>query len=181
MKQPKKTCKFWTEEKVAFEARKYDCKGDFLKGSAGAYHFAHRKKILDKVCAHMPQKYEIWDINKVNEEAEKYNNWADFRTKSPRAYDYAKRNGLLEYICSQIDGIGSEQKGRKKEPIKLMTKFEHATLRDANEARIINGLKPLEVKIRTCIVCKKKFESIGDRTCGCIKDRVTTLFGVEVV
>ena len=36
-----------------------------------------------------------------------------------------------------------------------------------NEARVKNGLRPIKIMVRTCILCNQYFESAGNRTCGC--------------
>lgn len=44
---------YWSVERVAEEAKKYDTKQSFREGSSGAYHKAHKLGIIDEVCSHM--------------------------------------------------------------------------------------------------------------------------------
>jgi hypothetical protein len=39
-----------------------------------------------------------------------------------------------------------------------------------NQARLECGLKPIQVRVRTCLRCGQRFESIDVWTCGCSKD-----------
>ena len=45
---------------------------------------------------------------------------------------------------------------------------------EINEAREAIGLKPLKVKKRNCLKCGTEFESLGERTCGCLARISTT-------
>lgn len=52
------------------------------------------------------------------------------------------------------------------------------------EAVGLEGFKPLVIKIRKCIACKKLFESISHRSCGCRSADYlapTSLYGVECI
>lgn len=48
-----KTAKRWTEESIRNEAKKYEHKSHFCKGSPGAYDAAQNYGILRSVCSHM--------------------------------------------------------------------------------------------------------------------------------
>lgn len=41
-------------------------------------------------------------------------------------------------------------------------------IRLKNQARKECGLKPIEIKVRKCLACGFRFESAGNRTCGCV-------------
>jgi len=43
----------WNEEKCVKEARKHTKKVDFMRKSGGAYNYARRHNLLDKICNHM--------------------------------------------------------------------------------------------------------------------------------
>jgi len=40
---------YWTEEKCISEAKKYNSRSDFMRNSGGAYNYARRNKLLDKI------------------------------------------------------------------------------------------------------------------------------------
>lgn len=42
-------CKYWTEERIIEEAKKYHSLTEFSKKSSGAYDAAHNLKIMDKI------------------------------------------------------------------------------------------------------------------------------------
>lgn len=42
-----------------------------------------------------------------------------------------------------------------------------------NAARRDAGLREIRVKVRTCLACGRFFESMGNRTCGCLAPRGT--------
>lgn len=44
----------WTSELLQVEARKYKTRSEFQEKSNGAYHTAHKRKVLDQVCSSMP-------------------------------------------------------------------------------------------------------------------------------
>ncbi|NRA43520.1 MAG: hypothetical protein HRU09_01055 [Oligoflexales bacterium] len=170
----------WTKEAVSIEALKYSTIGEFKNKASGAYKYASRLNILDSVCSHMVRpKQRIWTDEKLKETAEKYSNLKEFKTHESNAYATAISRRILEYVCSHMPEY-SHVEG-KHQPIKKLSKPDKAALRETQEARAAAGLNSIEVKIRKCIICKALFESIGDRTCGCLKDRVTTLFGIDVV
>lgn len=50
-----------------------------------------------------------------------------------------------------------------------------------NKARAACGLAPLTVSIRSCLVCGSKFESVGNRLCGCIPRKAPYVAGSEVI
>ena len=49
----RKNKNYWTKEKCQEEASKYNNRTDFYKNSSGAYLYATKENILDKVCEHM--------------------------------------------------------------------------------------------------------------------------------
>ena len=42
-------CKYWTEERILEEAKKYHSATEFAKNASGAYDAAHNLKIMDKI------------------------------------------------------------------------------------------------------------------------------------
>lgn len=160
----------WTESSVIQEALKYSSRRDFRQFAAGAYAFASRENILDKVCSHMTKAVAPtkWDEVTLKREAQKYKTTHEFRKNDSNAYSAAKKKGILEYVCSHMEA----HKNARKKPLKKLSAVARSELKEINEGRIKIGFKPLEVKVRTCIVCRVDFESTGDRTCGCNKDHM---------
>lgn len=50
-----------------------------------------------------------------------------------------------------------------------------------NVARRLAGLSPIVIKVRRCISCGSKFESAGNRTCGCSSRTAGTIAGREII
>jgi hypothetical protein len=50
-----------------------------------------------------------------------------------------------------------------------------------NVARRLAGLSPIIIKVRRCIACGSKFESAGNRTCGCSSRTAGTIAGREII
>jgi hypothetical protein len=50
-----------------------------------------------------------------------------------------------------------------------------------NLARKLAGLSPIVIKVRRCIACGSKFESAGNRTCGCSSRTAGTIAGREII
>lgn len=50
-----------------------------------------------------------------------------------------------------------------------------------NHARRLANLSPINVKVRTCIVCNMLFESAGNRTCGCNTRTAGHIAGREII
>ena len=52
--------KYWTEEKIQQEINKYENRNDFYKNSHGAYMYATKKKLMNKLFEnHQNQGYKI--------------------------------------------------------------------------------------------------------------------------
>ena len=50
-----------------------------------------------------------------------------------------------------------------------------------NYARKLANLPQIKVKVRTCILCQGKFESTGNRTCGCNSRSTGYMAGREII
>ena len=74
-----------------------------------------------------------------------------------------------------------EHQGARKKPLKKMCKMTIKELEATSKSRESIGLKPLKIKIRSCILCQKDSESIEDRPCGCPKVSASRLTGFEVI
>lgn len=50
-----------------------------------------------------------------------------------------------------------------------------------NAARKLAGLPPIITRIRNCLTCGAKFQSAGNRTCGCTSRTAGTIAGREII
>lgn len=99
----------WSVSMLQDEAMKYMYRGEFRKGSAGAYMRAKRIGVLDEICAHMKKKkpgYTIWTKDKIQEEAKKYSGRFEFSKRQPGAHSAAYRLGILDLVCSHMKFSG---------------------------------------------------------------------------
>lgn len=91
--------KYWTEERVLKEARKYHSISEFAKKCSGAYDAVFNLQILDKVHKIIAPKCTRWTYDMIKEEAMKYNTRREFHKGSPNAYNAAYKRGLLDELC----------------------------------------------------------------------------------
>jgi hypothetical protein len=101
----------WTDEAIFTEALKYKTRTDFAKNNLGAYKAAKRRKILDRVCFHMPKRIVIsgenhhsfkWTLEKLQTEALKYKTRSEFENYNYNAYTVALNRKILDQICSHM-------------------------------------------------------------------------------
>lgn len=50
-----------------------------------------------------------------------------------------------------------------------------------NVARKLAGLQPIRITIRPCLTCGSKFQSAGNRTCGCASRSAGIIAGREII
>lgn len=50
-----------------------------------------------------------------------------------------------------------------------------------NQARKLALLAPIKIKVRVCIACHQRFESAGNRTCGCNTRSAGYIAGREII
>lgn len=103
---------FWdVKDNLIAEAKRFNNRTDFARGSSGAYEAAIRNNWLGEICSHMIQTYAIrgnWcDKNNVLAEALKYKTRMDFCKGSAGAYDSAFTNGWLDDACTHMSVQGS--------------------------------------------------------------------------
>ena len=102
--RPKK----WNFNSCKKEARKYNTRKEFAKGSGGAYYWARVNKKLEEVCGHMEVLRREWTLESVKKEAKKYNTRREFEKGSLGAYSWALRNGLLDEVCGHMEVLQKE-------------------------------------------------------------------------
>lgn len=100
---------YWTKEHCAEEAKKYQNRSSFCKGSNGAYTAALKHGWLNDICSHMEIKWERkWDTKaKCAKEAKKYTNRTDFQNNSSGAWNAANKHDWLDEICSHMETYGN--------------------------------------------------------------------------
>lgn len=61
----------------------------------------------------------------------------------------------------------STEKDLIAQGVKVLPRIKFEEYLEHNTTRKAAALKPLELKVRNCLKCGNKFESTGDRLCGC--------------
>lgn len=98
----KRTNKKWTDELLAEEALKYSSRHAFAVGASSAYTLANRRKILDKICAHMTKKRVAWSKDLVFKVAREYETRTEFFRGDRAAYAAAQRMGIFDEACAHM-------------------------------------------------------------------------------
>lgn len=112
--KPKKKYTKWTDEKLVAEAKKYQTRGEFLKGSPSAWMTAKRRDMLDEITAHMYDARFKWTKRMLKNEAKKYKTRSAFFKGSRSAYSAAVRMEILEEITEHMPRYAG--KGKKRGP-----------------------------------------------------------------
>jgi predicted GIY-YIG superfamily endonuclease len=96
---------YWTNSRLAREAKKYKTKSEFVRKSKAAYQAANRLKLLPKICGHMkpgkkPNGY--WNMKTIAAVAKKYSTRTDFWRGDSAAHNAARRLGILDDVCRHM-------------------------------------------------------------------------------
>ena len=72
--------KYWTEEKIAETALKFESRKEFQRNEPSAYARAWKMGILDKVCTHMKRLWKPldYDVEMIKRKIEEYKDLSDF-------------------------------------------------------------------------------------------------------
>jgi hypothetical protein len=95
----------WTTESLQAEAAKYQDRVDFLNQSTRAYKVAHKRGLLDTICAHMRPKWEsrrTWTPERIADEAAKFATRSAFMRQAGSAYGAAVKLGILGTVCCHM-------------------------------------------------------------------------------
>lgn len=96
-------CKrYWTLERVKEEAKKYNTKTSFKKGSYSAYNTAVKNGWMDEVTKGYKNLLIRWTPELVWKEVEKYNKLSEFRKHSSKAFHAARRLGIYDEIKNHL-------------------------------------------------------------------------------
>ena len=95
----------WRYRTIKDEAKKYNKRTEFQRGSPGAYNAAQHMGILNDIYTHMervitPRYY--WTEEKIINEAKKYQTKSDFHKRASGAYEAANRLNIMEKVCSHM-------------------------------------------------------------------------------
>jgi hypothetical protein len=92
----------WCKERCAEEAKKYQSRAEFDRGSPSAYAACLRHGWMDEVCSHMKPLRTSWTKEMCAEVARKYGSRSTFATQDGAAYQAAAKRGWLDEICSHM-------------------------------------------------------------------------------
>jgi len=95
----------WTEEMLFAEARKYQTRSEFKKGSASAYGACKDRGLLDQACSHMVDGTLKWTNEMLFAEAKKYQTRGAFCKGSKSAYNACVVRGILDQACSHMNNV----------------------------------------------------------------------------
>ncbi len=119
----------WNKENCIREAKKYEYKTDFIKGSPGAYVASKRLNCVKEVTGHLKVFLNRhWTKETCKLEALKYTSRKDFGINSKGAYIFSGRRGWRDEICEHMksDIIYWNFDLVKKEAYKYRTRGEFA-------------------------------------------------------
>lgn len=93
---------YWNHDNVIKEAKKYDYKTDFQKGSPGAFNAARANGWYEEATAHMINQRTVATLEDCRKEARKYDTRMDFKAGSPGYYNVCVNHGWLDDVCSHM-------------------------------------------------------------------------------
>lgn len=100
--------RYWTKEKVAAVAARFDSRSAFKKAEGSVHSTASREGWLDEVCAHMERKKRragYWTKERLMAEAAEYETRMAFQKGSNSAYIIARNKGWLDEVCAHMRQI----------------------------------------------------------------------------
>lgn len=105
------SAKKWNIETLTEDAKKYSTRGEWARCSVGAYTTAHKLKLLDIVCAHMPPGYRKWTKEEALGESLRFASRGEWAIKSPKSYMAARKKGWLkDCALSRTGGTSGPEK-----------------------------------------------------------------------
>lgn len=91
---------YWTKERCAIEALKYNRSSDFREGNQAAYSKVRKSGWWSELCSHFDKKH-FWTIDECFDAAKKCNSRKEFRHRYSAAYNILCKNNLANLACSQ--------------------------------------------------------------------------------
>ncbi len=101
---------YWTKEKCAYEAQKFETRTEFKLSCPGAHTAACKNGWLDEICSHMKVLKTHYTKEECAIEALKYNTKTEFMNKAPLFYSHAIRKGFINEICKHMRKLGNPEK-----------------------------------------------------------------------
>lgn len=88
--------RYWTEERIAETALKFESRKEFKKNEPSAYARAWKMGILDKVCGHMTRLIAPTDftVDMIRQTIEKYDTISDFIVSNPRMCNWLTKHKI---------------------------------------------------------------------------------------
>ena len=135
--------KFWTEERIAETALRYESRREFQRNEASAYARAWKMGILDKVCAHMKRRCNRYGFNVeiIKKRIQEYECLKDFVLDNRAMRDWLSRHKIKltdisdkpYYNRNHVDKIEKGGRGPSK-PVAQFT-LDGTFVRSYNNAR----------------------------------------------
>ena len=134
---------YWTKERVANEAKKYNSRNQFRQNAYGAFKAAEKYGLLDSLF--MPSNKVVhiagyWTDERVIEEGKKYQTKGDFKSHSASAYKIACQKGLISSMTWFVNGRNKKRgtnkvhKYTKQDVIAIIEQFNCVTTQDLKKA-----------------------------------------------
>lgn len=108
---------YWTKERCAEAALKYNSARQFLHGEGGAYVAARLNGWLQEICSHMSPRFRpkgYWTKERCTRAASEYATRSGFMSGAKSAYNMAHRNGWIDECCSHMTQVKRGPKPRCK-------------------------------------------------------------------
>lgn len=87
---------------VAEEAKRYQTRTEFQKGSPRHYKKAWNAGKLDEVCGHMTDARKRWTRDAIIAAALPHQTRTEFQQAEPQAYAAARYHGILDEACRHM-------------------------------------------------------------------------------
>jgi hypothetical protein len=94
----------WSHDVVRVLALQCESREDFRRKYLGAYKWAARNELMDRMCSHMQPKFE-WALESVAAEAAQYSTRSEFMRGSSSAYQWWTRNGKPAGVCDHMEWL----------------------------------------------------------------------------
>ncbi len=96
---------YWTKERCAEEAHRYQTPSEWQKGNGSSYGIAREKKWLTECCRHMTRRKmpnNYWTKERCKKEAKKFESRTIFSKTHPAAYHAALKYKWIDDICGHM-------------------------------------------------------------------------------
>lgn len=80
-----------------------------------------------------------------------------------------------------VSDLASSERVEDGARVKTLPPSVVKDIEQKNIARKLAGLAPIHVRVRRCLTCGSRFESSGNRTCGCSSRTAGSIAGREII